>query len=68
MMDPLFRTANVGSVPDAHPEVGWEQPRNVGRGRRSPLATLVKEKAKEAAAALIPCRYAPLPGRRSRAR
>jgi hypothetical protein len=38
----LFRTADVDAVPDAHPEVDWEQLRNVGRGRRSPLAALAK--------------------------
>lgn len=35
----------------AHPEVGWEQLRNVGMSQRSPLTALVKGKAKEAAAA-----------------
>ncbi|MEU0119715.1 hypothetical protein ABZ137_40145 [Streptomyces bobili] len=33
-----------------NPEDDWEHLRNVGKGRRSPLAALVKEKAKEAAA------------------
>ncbi|MES4909426.1 MULTISPECIES: hypothetical protein [unclassified Streptomyces] len=49
VMVPLFRTADVDVVVDAHPEVDWEQLRSVGKGRRSPLAALVK--AKEAAAA-----------------
>jgi hypothetical protein len=45
---PMFTTASVDAVVAAHPEFDWEQLRNVGRGRRSPLATLVK--AKEAVA------------------
>ncbi|MFD4528447.1 hypothetical protein ACFWP7_31915 [Streptomyces sp. NPDC058470] len=53
VMVPLFRAADVDSVPDAHPEVDWEQLRNVGRGRRSPLASLVKEKAKAKESAAV---------------
>ncbi|MFJ9250354.1 hypothetical protein [Streptomyces sp. NPDC101776] len=53
VMVPLFTTASVDALPDAHPEVDWEQLRSVGKGRRSPLAALVKAKQqeKEAAAA-----------------
>ncbi|MEU0343936.1 hypothetical protein ABZ092_34570 [Streptomyces bobili] len=47
---PMFTTASVDALVAAHPEVDWEHLRNVGKGRRSPLAALVKEKAKEAAA------------------
>ncbi|MGW2331630.1 hypothetical protein ACWC5C_38595 [Streptomyces sp. NPDC001700] len=48
---PMFTTASVDAVVAAHPEVDWEQLRNVGKGRRSPLAALVKAKEREAAAA-----------------
>ncbi|MGW9452955.1 hypothetical protein [Streptomyces sp. NPDC055632] len=40
---PLHRTAAVDALPDAHPEAGWEELRQVGEGRRSPLAALRPE-------------------------
>ncbi|WP_409474644.1 hypothetical protein [Streptomyces sp. HC307] len=48
---PMFTTADVDAVPDSHPEIDWEQLRSLGKGRRSPLADLVKAKEKAAAAA-----------------
>lgn len=50
---PMFTTASVDAVVDAHPEVDWEQLRNVGRGRRSPLAALVKAQQQEKEAAAV---------------
>ncbi len=37
---PLYRAVDVDALPDAHPEVDWEMLRSVGKGRRSPLASL----------------------------
>ncbi|MEV5203169.1 hypothetical protein [Streptomyces sp. NPDC053720] len=37
---PLYTTASVDAVVPAHPEVDWDQLRAVGKGRRSPLASL----------------------------
>lgn len=37
---PLFRAADVDSLPTAHPEVEWTTLRAVGKGMRSPLAAL----------------------------
>ncbi|MFJ6728372.1 hypothetical protein ACIQPQ_26070 [Streptomyces sp. NPDC091281] len=43
---PLYRTADVGALSGAHPEVDWEELRQVEKGRRSPLAALrPKEKS-----------------------
>lgn len=42
---PLYRTADVDALVDAHPEVDREQLRTVGKGRRSPLAALAKQAA-----------------------
>ncbi|MFB1049137.1 hypothetical protein [Streptomyces chrestomyceticus] len=42
---PLYTTAAVDALVAAHPEAGWEQLRTVGKGRRSPLATLAKARA-----------------------
>ncbi|MCZ0210726.1 hypothetical protein OZK63_35640 [Streptomyces sp. UMAF16] len=39
----LYTTASVDAVVPAHPEVGWEQLRDVEKGRRSPLASLRPE-------------------------
>ncbi|MFJ8470118.1 hypothetical protein [Streptomyces swartbergensis] len=50
---PMFTTAAVDALPEAHPEVDWEQLRSVGRGRRSPLAALVKAKQQEKEAAEV---------------
>ncbi|WP_236711239.1 hypothetical protein [Streptomyces sp. 150FB] len=50
---PMFTTASVDAVVDAHPEVDWEQLRSVGKGRRSPLAALVKSKAKAKEAVVV---------------
>ncbi|MFF9594056.1 hypothetical protein ACF1FX_33585 [Streptomyces sp. NPDC014646] len=36
----LYTTASVDAVIPDHPEVDWEQLRGVGKGRRSPLASL----------------------------
>lgn len=36
----LYTTASVDAVIPAHPEVDWEQLRTVGKGQRSPLASL----------------------------
>ncbi|MEV0888846.1 hypothetical protein AB0J03_34220 [Streptomyces microflavus] len=36
----LYTTASVDAVAPAHPEIDWEQLRTVGKGRRSPLASL----------------------------
>ncbi|MFF5475454.1 hypothetical protein [Streptomyces achromogenes] len=41
----LYTTASVDAVVPAHPEVDWEQLRTVGKGRRSPLASLRPEPA-----------------------
>jgi hypothetical protein len=41
----LYTTASVDAVVPAHPEVGWEQLRAVGKVRRSPLATLARQAA-----------------------
>ncbi|MHA5054777.1 hypothetical protein [Streptomyces sp. SD15] len=46
---PMFTTASVDAVVAAHPEVDWEQLRNVGKGQRSPLAALVTAQAAAAA-------------------
>ncbi|MCL8015848.1 hypothetical protein [Streptomyces sp. AS02] len=53
VMVPMFTTASVDALPGAHPEADWDQLRNIGKGRRSPLAALVKAKqlAQEAAPA-----------------
>lgn len=40
----MFTTASVDALPGAHPEVDWEQLRNLGKGRRTPLAALVQAK------------------------
>ncbi|MFI0915567.1 hypothetical protein [Streptomyces abikoensis] len=45
---PLYRTATVDALPAAHPEVDWEQLRQLEKGRRSPLASIAK--AQQAAA------------------
>ncbi|MFE2970129.1 hypothetical protein ACFXKC_42020 [Streptomyces sp. NPDC059340] len=45
---PMFTTASVNALVAARPEIDWEQLRKSAKGRRSPLATLVK--AKEAVA------------------
>ncbi|MFG3429572.1 hypothetical protein [Streptomyces californicus] len=37
---PLFTTASVDAVIAAHPEIDWHQLRAMGKGRRSPLASL----------------------------
>ncbi|MET8605698.1 hypothetical protein ABZV92_19365 [Streptomyces rubiginosohelvolus] len=37
---PLYTTASVDAVIPAHPEIDWDQLRTVGKGRRSPLASL----------------------------
>ncbi|WP_030222973.1 hypothetical protein [Streptomyces bikiniensis] len=37
---PLYRTADVDALPGAHPEIDWEELRQVEKGRRSPLAAL----------------------------
>lgn len=37
---PLYRTASVDALPAAHPEVGFEALRGLGKGQRSPLAAL----------------------------
>ncbi|MFJ1662345.1 hypothetical protein [Streptomyces anthocyanicus] len=37
---PLYTTASVDAVIPAHPEIDWHPLRTVGRGRRSPLASL----------------------------
>ncbi|MEE1758152.1 hypothetical protein [Streptomyces sp. SP18BB07] len=37
----------------AHPEVDWEQLRSVGKGRRSPLAALLKARRQEKEAAAV---------------
>ncbi|WP_369384183.1 hypothetical protein [Streptomyces sp. cg36] len=47
----LYTTASVDAVIPAHPEVDWEQLRNIAKGRRSPLAALVKAKQQEKTAA-----------------
>jgi hypothetical protein len=39
----LFRTADVDALPSSRTEVDWEQLRAVGKGRRSPLASLLAE-------------------------
>lgn len=36
----LYTTASVDALVPAHPEVDWEQLRAMGKGRRSPLASL----------------------------
>ncbi|MEV0888521.1 hypothetical protein AB0J03_32530 [Streptomyces microflavus] len=36
----LYTTASVDAVATTHPEIDWEQLRTVGKGRRSPLASL----------------------------
>jgi hypothetical protein len=43
----MFTTASVDALPGARPEVDWEQLLSVGKGRRSPLAALVKAKQQE---------------------
>ncbi|MBG0850308.1 hypothetical protein I2W78_00030 [Streptomyces spinoverrucosus] len=53
VMVPLFTTASVDALPEAHPEVDWEQLRSVGKGQRSPLAALVKAKQQEQEAAAV---------------
>jgi hypothetical protein len=53
VMVPLFTTASVDALPAAHPEVDWEHLRNVGKGRRSPLAALVKARQQEKEAAAV---------------
>ncbi|MFF2516577.1 hypothetical protein [Streptomyces sp. NPDC058086] len=50
---PLFTTASVDALPAAHPEIDWEQLRGVGKGRRSPLAALVKAKQQEKETAAV---------------
>ncbi|MCX4428335.1 hypothetical protein [Streptomyces mirabilis] len=50
---PLFTTEAVDSLVDAHPEVDWQQLRSVGKGRRSPLAALVKAQQQEKEAATV---------------
>ncbi|MET9935727.1 MULTISPECIES: hypothetical protein [unclassified Streptomyces] len=48
---PLHRTADVDTLPAAHPEADWEELRRVEKGRRSPLAGLrPKTEAKVASA------------------
>ncbi len=42
---PMFRTCDVDAIPNAHPEVDWEQLRAVSKGRRSPLAALARKEA-----------------------
>ncbi|WP_414170947.1 hypothetical protein ACMATS_38110 (plasmid) [Streptoverticillium reticulum] len=37
---PRFSTGDVDALPAQHPEVDWEQLRDIGKGRRSPLAAL----------------------------
>ncbi|OUC93636.1 hypothetical protein CA983_36140 [Streptomyces swartbergensis] len=44
---PIFTTASVDALPETHPEVDWEQLRSVGKGRRSPLAALVKARQRD---------------------
>ncbi|MFC7934464.1 hypothetical protein [Streptomyces cinereoruber] len=46
---PLYRTADVDALPGSHPEVDWQELRQVEKGRRSPLAAL-RPKAKTAPA------------------
>jgi hypothetical protein len=47
VMVPLFTTASVDALPGAHPEVDWEQLRSLRKGRRPPLAALVKARQEE---------------------
>ncbi|MFC8882209.1 hypothetical protein ACFT54_08290 [Streptomyces cinereoruber] len=48
---PLYRTADVDALPGTHPEVDWQELRQVEKGRRSPLAALrPKTRAKTASA------------------
>ncbi|MFF2927134.1 hypothetical protein ACFVTP_32815 [Streptomyces celluloflavus] len=51
VMVPMFTTASVDALPGSHPEVDWEQLRNIGKGRRSPLAALVKARQQQEKAA-----------------
>jgi hypothetical protein len=42
---PIFRAADVDSLPAVHGEADWEQLRAADKGRRSPLAAPAKEAA-----------------------
>ncbi|MEU1663880.1 hypothetical protein ABZ547_09710 [Streptomyces sparsogenes] len=53
VMVPLFTAASIDALPAARPEVGWNQLRSVAKGRRSPLAALVKAKQQEKEAAAV---------------
>ncbi|WP_411076569.1 hypothetical protein [Streptomyces sp. cmx-4-7] len=37
---PLYRTTDIDALPDAHPEVDWEELRRVEKSWRSALAAL----------------------------
>ncbi|MFF3516690.1 hypothetical protein [Streptomyces sp. NPDC002573] len=50
---PKFTTASVNALPGPRPEVNWEQLRNFGKERRSPLTTLVKAQQQEKGAAAV---------------
>ncbi|MEV5758391.1 hypothetical protein AB0L61_16725 [Streptomyces tendae] len=52
VMVPTFTTASVDALP-----VDWEQLRNIGKGRRSPLAALVKARQQEKEAAGVSRRH-----------
>ncbi|MFE1453399.1 hypothetical protein [Streptomyces olivaceoviridis] len=47
VMVPLFRTADIDALPTDHPEIDWEQLRNVRKGQRSPLTALVQAEQQE---------------------
>ncbi|ALO91272.1 hypothetical protein SHL15_0056 [Streptomyces hygroscopicus subsp. limoneus] len=50
---PLFCTADIDPLPAAPPEIDWQQLRNVGKGRRSPLTALVQAEQQENQAAAL---------------
>ncbi|MEW2290946.1 hypothetical protein [Streptomyces sp. NPDC047841] len=52
-MVPLFRTADINALPTAHPEIDWQQLRNVGKGQHSPLTALVQAEQQENQAAAL---------------
>ncbi|MEU5431438.1 hypothetical protein AB0H73_38350 [Streptomyces olivoreticuli] len=37
---PRFSTADVDALPEQHPEADWTHLRSIGKGQRSPLASL----------------------------
>ncbi|WP_236067488.1 hypothetical protein [Streptomyces brasiliscabiei] len=53
VMVSLFTTTSVDTLPGTYPGIDWEQLRNVGKGRRSPLAALVKARQQEKEAAAV---------------